>query len=679
LPDWQADQRICAAQGAGLSMKGRPLVFYGQAECACRSENRIPYERLISLSVKPMPAARPLRPTVFRLLAACLLLLAGLGILPASGADETPDLRGDPVTRFRASLTRNETVWLGEHPVLRVGNGPDFQPFYAWRGDKRYTGPSADYLALLSRRTGLHFELQRFADFPAVITALKQGRIDIIPTLTPTEARRREFLFTGGYLHSPAIVVTRSGGDTLALPSNFDGVRIAIERGHASREILRRSKPAATFMDFPDTEAALRAVSNGEADAYVGMLAVAHYYMEQLALANLQVRQRFDADLSAMAMAVDRDQPILHDILRKAMLVVSNDETNALTRHYLPPGTGIPGESFRLTAAEQAWLRSHGPVRMGYDQAFYPLSYTNRSHQAEGYSIELFHLLRDKTGLAVNETAGPWTTVLKKTIENDLDVLVAVANTTERRDKLLFVGPYMSTPTVIVTRSDFQQVWDLAEFAGRKLALIEDHFLIQRIRSAYPSIQLIEVPGQEDALRLVAAGSADVAIGNLHAVNRLIQSTFLGKLYIAGHVPDGDSELYLGVSKQAPELATILRRALDAVSPAEISAAKNHWLDTRYAPGQSISRVTAFAGPLMAMLLTALIVSAVWNRHLKKELAASRSDLHGSLQELEACTSRLQATLTATDLDGAGRALNEMRQHLDALKGAPTEQPPRPA
>ncbi len=311
---------------------------------------------------------------------------------------------------------------------------------------------------------------------------------------------------------------------------------------------------------------------------------------------------------------------------------------------------------------------------MGYDQAFYPLSYTNRNHQAEGYSIELFHLLRDKTGLAVNETAGPWATVLKKTIDNDLDVLVAVANTTERRDKLLFVGPYMSTPTVIVTRSDFQQVWDLAEFAGRKLALIEDHFLIQRIRSAYPSIELIEVPGQEDALRLVAAGSADVAIGNLHAVNRLIQSTFLGKLYIAGHVPDGDSELYLGVSKQAPELATILRRALDAVSPAEISAAKNHWLDTRYAPGRSISEVTAFAGPLLAVLLTLLIVSAYWNRHLKKELAACRSGLQRPLQELEACATRLQTTLGCADVDGAGRVVDDIRQHLDALKRATDSQ-----
>jgi two-component system sensor histidine kinase EvgS len=73
-----------------------------------------------------------------------------------------------------------------------------------------------------------------------------------------------------------------------------------------------------------------------------------------------------------------------------------------------------------------------------------------------------------------------------------------------------------------------------------------------------------------------------VAIGNLHAVNRLIQSRFLGTLYIAGHVPDGDSELYFGVTKDAPELAAILRRALESVTPTDIATAKNRWLDTVY-------------------------------------------------------------------------------------------------
>ena len=300
----------------------------------------------------PIPG-HPTAQHTLRLLLLCLGMLLSVASGGALAAPKPPNALDDPVSRFRDSLDRDEIAWLAAHPEIRVGNGPDFQPFYAWKGTQ-YTGPSADYLDLISRRTGLHFRLQRFADFPAVLDALHRGEIDLIPTLTPTEARRKKFLFTGGYLHSPAVVVTRSDASGLALPASFEGVRVAIEKGHASRDVLQRSKPTAIFVEFADTAAALRAVSTGETDAYVGMLAVAHYYIEQLALANLQVRRRFHADLSAMALAVSQTQPQLHSILRKAMQFVSDDEGNALMRRYRPTTTGIPGEAFSLTRAEQA-------------------------------------------------------------------------------------------------------------------------------------------------------------------------------------------------------------------------------------------------------------------------------------------------------------------------------------
>lgn len=622
----------------------------------------------------------------------CLLLfvatlLAGLPAIAAGNHRGASDWDGDPVTRFRASLSPAELNWLDAHPELRVGNGPDFQPFYAWR-DTRYTGPSADYLELLSRRTGLRFQIRRFDDFPTTLEALETGRIDLIPTLTPTEARRRQFLFTGGYLHSPPVIITRSGNGAVALPSNLEGVRIAIERGHASRELLTRSRPKAIFKDFATTADALRAVSTGEADAYVGMLAVAHYYIEQLGLTNLQVRQRFDADLSAMAMAVSRNQPVLLGILRKAMSFVSDDENRALVRRYLPPGDGIPGANFQLTGPEQAWLMAHGPIRMGYDQAFYPLSYTNHHHQAEGYSIELFRMLRDKAGLTVHEIAGPWSTMLSQAYRGEVDVLVAAANTPERRENLTFIGPYLSSPTVIITRNNFQQVWDLNPFAGRKLALLKDHFLLNRIHSAYPTIQLIEVPTQEDALSMVAAGAADVAIGNLNAVNRLIQSRFLGSLYIAGHVPDGDSELYFAVNKNEPELAAILRRTLDSVTPDDITAAKNRWLDTIYAPGQTpgpglgLSRSQLAAGLVLIALATIALYVAFRERRTRRAAEARLTALTTVAQRLTDATQALQNALASDDTLRAIDAATDIertRQTLTAQLAEPPASSPPPS
>ena len=137
-----------------------------------------------------------------RLLLLCLGMLLSVASGGALAAPKPPNALDDPVSRFRDSLDRDEIAWLAAHPEIRVGNGPDFQPFYAWKGTQ-YTGPSADYLDLLSRRTGLRFRLQRFADFPAVLNALQRGEIDLIlrerdGTVVFVEVRSRSSNAFGG-------------------------------------------------------------------------------------------------------------------------------------------------------------------------------------------------------------------------------------------------------------------------------------------------------------------------------------------------------------------------------------------------------------------------------------------------------------------------------------------------
>jgi signal transduction histidine kinase len=354
-----------------------------------------------------------------------------------------------------------------------------------------------------------------------------------------------------------------------------------------------------------------------------------------------------------MAMAVRTDNTALLGILRKAMAYVGVRAGADFLLRYQPARAA--SRPFSLSEAEQAWLLRHGPVRAGFDSAFFPLSYANPDGQADGYSIQLFRRLRDRAGLAVREVGGPWNEVLAQTMKGDLDVLVASARSPERTDGLLFVGPYLSAPTVIVTRQDRSQVWNLAELAGRKLALLDGHFLLRRIAQAHPEITLLPVGDQSDALEAVASGRADAAIGNLYAVNRLIQSRYLGRLFIAGHVPDGDSELYIAVNRRLPELAAILERALASLAPQDIVAAKNTWLDTVYRSGLSAREIAGTFLPLLGALTLLLAVSALWNARLGQEVArreAAQRALEAGARELAAANEQLElfAASAAHDL-----------------------------
>lgn len=561
-------------------------------------------------------------------------LLAGLAVAPATLSAWT-----EKGPSWRASLSQEEQIWLDEHPTVTVGNGPDFPPYYGWRADGQAMGPVAEYLTALEKLGGLRFRHRHFDDFDGVLAALQDGSIDLIPALTPTESRKRLFRFTGAYLHAPAVLVTRPRVPPITLPLDLAGLKVAVERGHASEEILRRTRPKAHLLLTDSTEAALAAVARGEADAYLGMATAVTAFQLRHPQEALQIRRPFEGDLSGMAMAVHPTNLPLLGILAKAMAALPPPPLEEA--HPLSPPAG-----FVLSDQEHAWLAAHGPIRAGYDEALYPLSYKAPNGQGEGYALQLFRLLRDMAGLAVDEQGSSWSNILERAQSNALDVLVASPRNLERQEQFLLVGPYLSAPTVVVSRDSQGQIWDLGELGGKRLALLQGHFLGPRIRAAYPEIRQIPVAHQVDALEAIIHGQADIAIGNLHAINSLIQQRYLGKLFIAGHIPDGDNELYLAVHRDLPVLASILQRALDSLSPQQIALARNRWLDTVYRPGITVADMSRTLIPLFLVLAILLAVSALGSRRLRKEVDLRRQAEAGLAQhgrELELANQELEA------------------------------------
>jgi ABC-type amino acid transport substrate-binding protein len=62
-------------------------------------------------------------------------------------------------------FTKIEKEWLKEHPEVRIGIDKAFAPFEYITQNNEYTGVSADYLDLISKKLGIKFALHD-ADLP---------------------------------------------------------------------------------------------------------------------------------------------------------------------------------------------------------------------------------------------------------------------------------------------------------------------------------------------------------------------------------------------------------------------------------------------------------------------------------------------------------------------------------
>jgi two-component system, NarL family, sensor histidine kinase EvgS len=155
-----------------------------------------------------------------------------------------------------------------------------------------------------------------------------------------------------------------------------------------------------------------------------------------------------------------------------------------------------------------------------------------------------------------------------------------------------------------------------------RLALLRKHFLMPQLSSRYPRLKLVEYGSQAEVLQALRSGEADLAIGNMKVVNQLLEDQHAGALHTVGVVPRGESELYFGIRKSLPELAPVMRVALDALTPKERADIESRWLRVQWSDGVPWARVIAFGS--IAAAIAALVIGALWwsNRRLRQAAAA---------------------------------------------------------
>jgi two-component system sensor histidine kinase EvgS len=535
--------------------------------------------------------------TLLGALAACLVVVfawaAGLGAaMPQSGLRLSPE----------------ESAWVAQHPVLRVGLSPDFPPFYMRDpASAEVHGFVVELLALWSQRSGLRFDIQLYPRQEVAQQALLRGEIDLIPFTALSPGAAAGLVATRPAFASNLVLAARRDVPDVSPTGNFGGRRVAVEAGSSVDHWLARHHPDAALQRFDTAEAALRALAGGQADLFVGYQQVAVYHIERLLLANVELRRNLGPGAVPLGPAVRADARQLRSILDKAIAATAATDGLTLAARWLPVASTrvpLPAASAQLNEPESLWVQHHGRIRVGYDASFAPVTQRGPLGEFQGFGADMFRLVVEKAGLSIEqELGGSFAEAYARGQRGELDVVVGMARTAQRRADYDFVGPFLSMPSVLVTRSDeHQSVADTSDIGRRRLALLRDHFLLPELRLRHPGLAVVELDRQDQVLAAVAEGAADVGLGNLSVVNELIEQRFAGRVSVSGIVRNGDSELYFGVPRQHPELTRVLSRALDAVNDSEVAQLRARWLAREVPGGLSWRQVLQVGVPVVVVL-----------------------------------------------------------------------------
>src|SRR5450830_172110 len=160
-----------------------------------------------------------------------LMVITGL-CLCLSALAETPSvsyfslLSRSSTSHMEVALDKEQRRWVEDKRELVLGtSAPDYPPFDMTVSGHDYEGITADYAGILAKALGLPIKVQSFATREAAISALEQGRIDLLGSANGFEAVNKNIALSTPYAIDQPVLVTRED-ETRTLSDGLAGMRL---------------------------------------------------------------------------------------------------------------------------------------------------------------------------------------------------------------------------------------------------------------------------------------------------------------------------------------------------------------------------------------------------------------------------------------------------------------------
>ncbi|MCF5071601.1 transporter substrate-binding domain-containing protein, partial [Pseudomonas syringae] len=489
-----------------------------------------------------------------------------LNLLPRAGPENV-----------QIRLDGRDRQWLQRRSVLRLGvSGPDYPPFEVTRNHQDLEGLTADYADQVAGLLGLRIEALRYRTREAAIAALKRGDLDLLGTSNSFEAADPHIILSLAYAEDQPMLATRPDE---TLPADLAGKRIAMVEDYLPLDVVQAFYPEASLQRYASAMDALGAVAFGTDNVYLGDFISANYLINTNYRNDVQLVGASGLDASPFAFALARNNERLKRLVDTALAAIALDQRQIIEQRWSAGRADMAAQArVRLSAGEERWLADHPVIRIGAIDDFAPLTFFDADGRFSGLTAQLLGLIAQRSSLKFEVVRGQ---SLDRQIEQlkagELDVLPVVTPSSEREAELRFTRAYLNNPFVLVSGSPAQSPRTLDDLAGKRLAVYRGHPLRGYIAQRVPDARMIEVRSPAEGMALIVNGQADATLSSLLVARYLITRHYRERLRIVSTVGDQPARIAMATLPSAPQLHSILSKALLNIAPQEMDDLVERW------------------------------------------------------------------------------------------------------
>lgn len=234
----------------------------------------------------------------------------------------------------------------------------------------------------------------------------------------------------------------------------------------------------------------------------------------------------------------------------------------------VPPGSAVA-----------AYLSAHPVLKVGVYDSGWPPFESVREGRVSGLGPDLLEQLAASLGVRLEYVFLPgWTEVLDAACRGEIDVVMSIVPATRPQRCLVYTAAYASAPLALVGRAGDLRSSERSDLAGLRVVTEAGFLTGPRIGQRFPDAHLLTATDTTAALRQVAAGTADVFVGNVYVAETLLGNGEITGLELLRPSGLAEETLHFGVPSAAAPLREALDAALAALPLQQRTALSARWL-----------------------------------------------------------------------------------------------------
>ncbi len=247
---------------------------------------------------------------------------------------DSETIQSNAVALAETKLTAKEIAWLADHPMVRTGAAPDWQPIEFVDNLGRHKGIVADYMKFITQQPGIEYEIKPTKTWNDTLALFQSGQVDILAGVAITANRQQNMLFTDSYFTVPTTVITQEKTESLTDLNQLEGKKIGVIEGYAYIEWLNKNHPNLIQVNMSSLDDGLKQLSEGRLDALLSNRLTANERVKTLSLSNLKVNFFTDHEFN-LAIGVRKDWPELVEILNKVIRNITPAQSSTIRNKWI--------------------------------------------------------------------------------------------------------------------------------------------------------------------------------------------------------------------------------------------------------------------------------------------------------------------------------------------------------